>query len=124
MAHEMTHIWQYTNWDLKEIRSMYAQSSRKLTRIAELLVMEGFAMWSSIQLLYEIGETSYARREELNTLLRQDEYGYGFRLYVDRYGIRRKEGIPDVTPFHSYPPLDPGMVTVAVMKLESSGAKT
>ena len=124
MAHEMTHIWQYTNWDLKEIRSMYAQSSRKLTRIAELLVMEGFAMWSSIQLLYEIGETTYARREELNTLLREDEYGYGFRLYVDRYGIRRKEGIPDVTPFHSYPPLDPGMVTAAVMKLDSSGAKT
>ena len=123
MAHELTHIWQYTNWDLKAIRRTYAQSSRKLSRTAELLVMEGFAMWSSIQLLYEIGETTYARREEQNTLQREDEYGYGFRLYVDRFGIRRKEGIPDVTPFHSYPPLDPQLVASIAQNLIHPAAK-
>ena len=48
---------------------------------------------------------------------------YMFRLYVDRFGIRRKEGIPDVTPFHSYPPLDPQLVASIAQKLIHPAAK-
>ena len=40
------------------------------------------AKWVEIQYAYLIGETSSAKREEINTRLRMDEYGNGFRKYA------------------------------------------
>ena len=64
-----------------------------------LLIYEGMAKWAEIQYLYLIGETNVARREELITRARNDEYGIGFRLYEEHYPLSREVMICDETPF-------------------------
>ncbi|MDO4623195.1 MAG: hypothetical protein Q4B22_09600 [Eubacteriales bacterium] len=91
-AHELTHIWQYIHWDTQKGFRPCAQSKR-------LLIYEGLAKWVEIQYLYLIGETNAARREELITRNRQDEYGIGFRLYEDQYPLSRKAMTCEETPF-------------------------
>lgn len=92
LAHELTHIWQYTHWDRKSIKKKYGSKMR-------LLVYEGMAMWTEIQYLYHIGEQTIARREEFDTLARKDEYGIGFALYIDQYPINRETKAFIETPF-------------------------
>ncbi|MBQ9974316.1 MAG: hypothetical protein IJP02_05085 [Oscillospiraceae bacterium] len=91
-AHELTHIWQYTNWDNKKGFPSCPKNKR-------LLIYEGMAKWAEIQYLYLVGETAAARREELRTLNRTDEYGLGFRLYEDRYPLSREAMFCQSTPF-------------------------
>lgn len=97
IAHELTHIWQYANWDRKEMARRYGSNLD--------LVYEGMAMWAGIQFLYLIGETGFARRKEENTLLRDDAYGQGFRLFCQKYPLSRGTKCPEYTPFHTMPPL-------------------
>lgn len=117
LCHEMTHIWQYLNWNEGEIERIYRQRDRKLTRLARDIVYEGMAMWSSIQLLYSMGELEYARRQELSALMREDIYGEGFKIYLRRYDMIRSGEEPAATPFRSFPPVDPEEVTQALMNL-------
>lgn len=79
VAHELTHIWQYTHWNRKLMKKKYGKNL--------LEVYEGMAKWAEIQYLYHIGEATMARREELYTMIRQDEYGRGFIRYVDKYPL-------------------------------------
>lgn len=99
IAHELTHIWQYVNWNRTAIEKRYGKGANRD------LVYEGMAMWSAVQFLYLIGETSYAKRMEAITLSRQDEYGEGFRLYCKKYPLSRSMALPEHTPFHTDPPL-------------------
>ena len=94
MAHEMTHIWQYLNWD-------YAKLLQKYGKEGVRDIMEGMAMWSEIQYAYLIGETGAAKREEILTRLREDEYGRGFRKYVEKYPISPTTHLEGPTPFDS-----------------------
>ena len=91
-AHELTHIWQYVNWDSKK-------GFRKCSKNKRLLIYEGMAKWVEIQYLYLIGETNMAKREEIITRNRQDEYGIGFRLYESQYPLSREAMTCDDTPF-------------------------
>ena len=97
-AHELTHIWQYINWDNKKDFPKCAADKR-------LLTYEGMAKWVEIQYLYLVGEAAVARREEYNTMMREDEYGVGFKLYEDRYPLSRDTIICNNAPFtkDSYP---------------------
>ena len=92
IAHELIHIWQYLNWDRKEILRLYGKSR-------QLEIYEGMAKWGEIQYAYLIGEPEAARREELNTLLRNDAYGRGFRQYVERYPLSTEIQLKGETPF-------------------------
>ena len=91
-AHELTHIWQYINWDNKK-------NFKKCPKSKRLLIYEGMAKWAEIQYLYLIGETNVAKREEYITRNRQDEYGIGFCLYEDRYPLSREAMTCEDTPF-------------------------
>ncbi len=97
-AHELTHIWQYTHWDVKK-------ELKKCPKDKRLLIYEGMAKWVEIQYLYLIGETAVAKREEFFTRRRQDEYGIGFCLYEDKYPLSREAMMCEETPFitDSYP---------------------
>ena len=90
-AHELTHIWQYLNWDPAAIRRLYGASR-------ELEIYEGMAKWSEIQYAWLMNEPAAAKREELITRARNDEYGNGFRMYAERYplseDIRMRFGSP------------------------------
>lgn len=107
VTHELTHIWQYLNWNDKQVLQVYQQNKKEWTALARDIVYEGMAMWSAIQMLYVMGETYYASQQEMLTEARTDVYGIGFRLYRRSYDLERNGEIPTVTPFQSFPPLDP-----------------
>ena len=99
ITHEMTHVWQFQNWDERAINRHYGKGEVRLA------VYEGMAVWSAVQMMYMIGETSYARLQEAVALSREDIYGIGFKLYMDRYGMKRDGTEPPVSPFKEFPPL-------------------
>ena len=86
LAHELTHIWQYTHW-------------KKYGAKMRLIVYEGMAMWAEIQYLYLIGENNVAKREECITENRKDEYGAGFCLYKEQYSLSYETMTCEDTPF-------------------------
>lgn len=101
MAHELTHIWQYLNWNDKEIVRKYGKKLR-------LEVYEGMAKWVEIQYAYLINEPAAAKREELITAFRQDEYGRGFLRYLANYPFSLGTVVVHNTPFMFVEqPLDP-----------------
>lgn len=92
IVHELTHIWQYLNWDKKTILRNYGKAQ-------ELEVYEGMAKWSEIQYAYLIGESAAAKREEICTCLRQDEYSRGFCKYLTKYPLSNEIQLKRENPF-------------------------
>lgn len=99
MVHEMTHIWQYLNWNEARIRALYGNGVKRD------IVYEGMAMWAEIQYLYLIGETSYAMVQEQQTRAREDIYGIGFNLFTQRYPLIKDASLVRNSPFKVFPPL-------------------
>lgn len=116
MVHEMTHIWQYLNWNSKEVDRIYKLECDDCADIARDIVYEGMAMWSSIQYLYQIGETYFATQQEALAEAREDVYGIGFRLFCERYPLVKDSSLVKYSPFTAFPPLEPDEVRKAVKK--------
>ena len=116
LVHEMTHIWQYLNWNDEQIRTIYKMDEDLHSNIARDVVYEGMAMWSAIQYLYFIGEVYYADIQVIKSLNRDDIYGLGFRLYSEQYPLIRDSGLLLYSPFVSFPPLEPEKVKAAVIE--------
>lgn len=112
-VHELTHIWQYLNWNDNDVLRIYKMGNRACTQRARAIVYEGMAMWASIQYLYQIGETFYAAEQEALAESRQDVYGVGFRLYRERYPFVKDSSILKYTPFSYFPTLEPSAVIEA-----------
>ena len=101
MVHELTHIWQYINWNDKAIRRKYGKKMR-------LEIYEGMAKWVEIQYAYLINEPATAKREEIITSNRDDVYGSGFLRYRANYPFSLGTIITKMTPFMNVEtPLDP-----------------
>lgn len=120
MIHEMTHIWQYINWDSKKFETVYGKN-----KLADVIIHEGMAVWVATQYLYFIGENAYAQMQEdimdlkLVLAIREarnqiketgsyditDPYCFGFKLYKLEYNLARNMDIPKNTPFNAFPPL-------------------
>jgi len=92
MAHELTHIWQFANWDV-------AGLGQRRGPAVKLVVMEGMAMWAEIQYLLFIREFAYAQRMLEHTLAREDEYGVGLAMYIQHYGLHEDGDAGADTPF-------------------------
>ena len=122
MIHEMTHIWQYLNWDDRRLQNYYGRQFREM----RTLIYEGMAVWSAIQYLYLIGESSYAELQEqvmkrgleaeiiriIQSYLQnngqweiEDPYSFGFRFYSEEYPLARNMEPPKKSTFKNYPPL-------------------
>lgn len=99
MVHEMTHIWQYLNWDTKAVKAQYPEPWK------QDVVYEGMAIWASIQYLYLIGENSYAMQQELLQSNRDDVYGIGFKMYIEKFPIIKDSSLVRYSPFTVFPPL-------------------
>jgi hypothetical protein len=99
IVHELTHIWQYLNWNRKQIRLHYGREN-------ELLVYEGMAKWTEIQYLLFLNEVSYAKRQEIYTRGRDDAYGQGFVKYAGQYPLVYGPGYSKKSPFNKEWPLD------------------
>lgn len=101
MAHELTHIWQYINWNQKAILKKYGKA-------LNLQIYEGMAKWVEIQYAYLINEPATAKREEIMTVSRKDDYGFGYIRYKANYPISTGTVITHDTPFiNTETPLDP-----------------
>ena len=98
-VHELTHIWQFVNWNDNEIQRLYGNESNRE------IVYEGMSMWSSIQFLYQIGETSYAELQESIAEVREDIYGIGLCLYREKYPFVKDSSLLKFSPFSTFPPL-------------------
>lgn len=114
IVHEMTHIWQYLNWDADRVQRIYNMNNTGCAAKARDIVYEGMAMWASIQFLYQIGETYYASEQEAIAEVRDDIYGIGFRLYRDQYPLVKDSALLKYTPFNTFPTLEPVLVKEAV----------
>lgn len=97
IAHELTHIWQYLNWNEAELIKKYGKQNM-------LEVYEGMAKWAEVQYLMLMNEKSYAKRQEITTRMRDDEYGRGFIIYADKYPLSNDSNVSK-TPFKENPPL-------------------
>lgn len=106
IAHELTHIWQYLNWKDDEIIGKYNMSMPECTLRCRDIVYEGMAVWAQVQLLYCMGETSYAQVLDQMSEARRDVYGRGFYLYKDLYGLKTNGETPEGTPFMGSPVLE------------------
>ena len=106
IVHEMTHIWQYINWDRKEIAKMYSEYKNMLGHSAVDAVYEGMAVWASIQYLYIIGEESYAYQLEERFKADNSVYGVGFLYYSKKYPLVKDRSLLGKTPFNVYPPIE------------------
>jgi hypothetical protein len=98
LAHELTHVWQYSHWADKAIIARYGKRNR-------LAVYEGMATWVQIQYLFCIRESAFAERQEAYALQRTDEYGVGYRWFLERYPIKRDGDVRHGAPFHQQFPL-------------------
>jgi hypothetical protein len=99
IVHELTHIWQYINWNRSKILFHYSKEN-------ELLVYEGMAKWVEIQYLFFLNEVSYAKRQEIYTRGRLDAYGRGFVQYAEQYPLVFGPGYRKTSPFNKEWPLE------------------
>jgi len=99
MAHELTHIWQYINWNEAEIKKAYPEPEQRD------IVYEGMSMWATVQYFYLMGEESYAILKEAEYERRQDIYGIGFRMYREKYPLIKDSSLVQYSPFKLFPPL-------------------
>lgn len=101
IAHELTHIWQYLNWNEKALKRKYGKQML-------LEIYEGMAKWAEVQYAFMINEPTVAKRAEIETMLRDDEYGRGFIRYRANYPLSRGVILTGPTPFMNIAePLEP-----------------
>lgn len=95
IVHELTHIWQYRNWDENLINKYYPTPEKRD------MVYEGMAVWVSIQYLYLIGEYAYARKVEAiySAKKRDDLYAEGFKMYAIKYPLVKESELLVYSPF-------------------------
>ncbi|MEG2699342.1 MAG: hypothetical protein RR951_10475, partial [Ruthenibacterium sp.] len=99
IVHELTHIWQYINWNKQYISAKYGADKNTM-------IYEGMAVWSEIQFMLSMGEKAFAKREEIMREHENTSYGKGMRLYRASYKFRDKKQIQKrQTPFGHLPPL-------------------
>ena len=100
LVHELTHIWQYINWNDYAVNDIYPDQTDKLA------VYEGMATWAEIQFLYQLGENHYASQQEAYALKREDVYGIGFKAFCKQYPLMKDSSLIRFSPFNYFPPVE------------------
>jgi len=98
MAHELTHVWQNASWDESTIQKKYGKKN-------ELVVYEGMATWAQIQYLLFTRETSFAEWQHSYAMQREDAYGIGYQLFLQRYKLTFSGDVDEDSPFKNRIPL-------------------
>jgi len=97
MAHELTHVWQFKNWDDKKLDRAYGASNRTA-------IYEGMASWAMIQYLLFTRDREFANRQIQYLLGRDDVYGDGFKAFIERYPLSFSGEVDGDTPFQNEMP--------------------
>lgn len=101
MMHELTHIWQYENWDDGAMSGRYSSvvPLHPDPTTASAIVHEGMAVWAQVQYLLLLGQTEYAQRLTAARLQETSVYGVGLALFFKRYGFSTDAFLAGKTPF-------------------------
>lgn len=100
LVHELTHIWQYINWEEAEMKKHFQNSDERD------LNMEGMAVWTEVQYLISMGEKERAIRYKRNRDADPSVYGVGMKRFLSKYPIKEVSALKDKkTPFKKFPPL-------------------
>ncbi|MCI5700925.1 MAG: hypothetical protein MR308_11205 [Lachnospiraceae bacterium] len=84
MIHELTHAWQFDNLDVRKLNRKYPTEALKL--------LEGHSSYMEIDAMRKLGEVEYAEYLERELLLRNDEYGEGYRMLKEHLQSKEKDG--------------------------------
>jgi len=98
MAHELTHVWQNSNWERKTIHKLYGKKN-------ELVIYEGMATWVQVQYLLLTREYDLAIYHNHFAESRPDEYGIGYQVFRERYPLSFEAELGFDTPFKNARPL-------------------
>jgi hypothetical protein len=98
MAHELTHVWQNSNWNAEEIKKHYGKKN-------VLIVHEGMSIWAQIQYLLFTRENDFALWQHAFAMDRQDVYGIGYRIFLERFGLSFDGDVDQDSPFKHAMPL-------------------
>ena len=99
LVHELTHVWQYDDPEFsKTLPRMLRKFPKKKRDLLRLLLLEGHAVFMEIDAMRKLNEQKYADRTRMITMLRNDEYGKGYRLVAPYITDCQAEG-SYVTPF-------------------------
>ena len=80
IVHELTHVWQYINWDWTKGEKMFGKEDFPI-------VYEGMAVWASIQfMLFFLGEKR-AKKALSKWLKTENDYGWGLYNYLKHYSF-------------------------------------
>jgi hypothetical protein len=94
-VHELTHIWQYLNWDFNKIKELYGDEDHKI-------ISEGMAEWTATQFMLLLNHEAYTKHA-LNrlerTLLYENVYGWGLKFFVDEYPLVNQAEDLEKSPF-------------------------
>lgn len=97
-AHELTHCWQNQT---KFFISLHAAvAAGQVSREDMLAIVEGHSTWAEVQYLFLVGEMENAYFMMDSYLRRDDEYGKGFKLYMEKYGFTKGPVVLKDTPFN------------------------
>ena len=89
LAHELTHVWQYDNLPLRRLRAKLPKATREQTM---LRILEGHAVYVEIDVMRRLHENNYADFMHALSMLRNDEYGIGYRWIKDLMEAKQSEG--------------------------------
>lgn len=98
MAHELTHVWQNANWEEAKIKKQYGKKN-------VLIVYEGMATWAQIQYLLYTREDDFAEWQHTYAMSRPDEYGVGYKIFLERYPLSFDGDVDHDSPFKHQMPL-------------------
>lgn len=98
MAHELTHVWQNSNWMDDQIKRRYGKKN-------VLVVYEGMAIWAQIQYLLFTRENDYAAWQHKYAMARSDAYGIGYQVFRQRYALTFDGNVDEDSPFKQEMPL-------------------
>ena len=90
MIHELTHAWQFDNLNVKRLYNKHPKDALK--------ILEGHASYMEVDAMRKLGEDEYADYLEAQLMLRNDEYGEGFRMLKKEFEAKEQEG-SHLTPY-------------------------
>lgn len=99
LIHELTHAWQFHSAEFSQnLQKMLRKFPRDQRGKIRLLILEGHAVFMEVETMRRMHEDAYADRIHASYMLREDEYGTGYRLVRD-YLIQKCGLGSHITPF-------------------------
>lgn len=89
-VYQLTHIWQYLNWNKKEIKKSYGKLVNEL--------YDGMALWSTVQYFFMVSDKEMAVKQDILMSGENSERSTGYKRFKTAYLIKNQSILKD-SPF-------------------------